>query len=453
MIFIVSALPSCSSSRDNPTPTKQSSSDQATITIDLANVRQEMIGFGGALTWYSNWVTGNSKLSEIANEMFSDLGIDIIRFKNWYYPDNYPTDKTTTTMTGDGAKFAWDATNLLYTLAKQRNPNVKILLSSWGPPTALKDNGQLQQGTLKKNSSGVFMYDEFAQYWNDVLDNVPFNPDYISIQNEPTFATSGWTTCQWSSVETTVLPSYIAAFDRVYDKIKTRSFVPVMVGPESQDVSTFNSFASALSSDANCGALAFHPYNINSSSEATTINNSLLTVGGFSAKPNMMTEFSDNLDWYNTALFIQRALLYANSSAYIYWKLAWYTPTTGKDAGMISVASANSTATYTVTPFFYLIKHFAKYVDAGFHRIDAITTNTSLIATAFVNPAASQLTIVVVNDGTQTKVDFAITGKTISTVSAYQSVVGSYYQALNISSPTQAITLPSKSVTTLVLNI
>src|SRR6185295_6129548 len=118
-------------------------------------------------TWYSNWVTANTKLNEIADLMFADCGIDIIRFKNWYYPDNYPTDKTTTAMSADGSLLAWNATNALYTLAIQRNQNIKVLFSSWGPPVSLKSNGKLPEGTLKKDATtGGFLYDDFAQYWS-----------------------------------------------------------------------------------------------------------------------------------------------------------------------------------------------------------------------------------------------------------------------------------------------
>src|SRR6185369_8942446 len=128
-----------------------------------------------------------------------------------------------------------------------------------------------------------------------------------------------------------------------------------------------------------------------------------------------MTEFSDNLDWYNTALFIQSALLNANISGYIYWKFAWATPTSGTDAGMISLASPNSTSAYTVTPFYYLIKHFSKNIDRGYHRVETSSSNSSLITTAFISADNSKMTIVVVNNGTtQAKVYFEATGKTIS---------------------------------------
>jgi O-glycosyl hydrolase len=299
------------------------------------------------------------------------------------------------------------------------------------------------------------MYDDFAQYWSDVLDHVPFNPDYISIQNEPTFVTSGWTTCEWSSVETAALPSYMTAFDKVYTKISTRSTVPVMVGPESANIPAFISFANDLQSDTNCPMYALHPYDISSTTTPDVIVSSLQSVGSYSTKPNMITEFSDNLDWYNTALFIQRALIYANTSGYIYWKLTWNTPSSGTDAAMISISSPNSTATYTVTPYFYLIKHFAKNIDAGYHRVGASSSQATLITSAFMSPDNTKMTIIAVNDDVAARsVTFSVASKTATSASAVQSLsTGTgYYQSVSMTSPTQAINLPSKSITTIVLN-
>ncbi|HOX82170.1 MAG TPA: glycoside hydrolase family 30 beta sandwich domain-containing protein [Chryseolinea sp.] len=426
-----------------------------TITVNPADLKQEMVGFGGALTWYCNWVTNNNKKQEIADLMFDDLGIDIIRFKNWYYPGNYPTNKSTADMPdvdNDYAKSHWDATNELYDLAMARNPNIKILLSSWGPPTVLKSNSKLQEGTLKKDGSG-YMYDEFADYWVDVLDNVPFDPDYISIQNEPTFSTSGWTTCKWEINETASLAGYNTAFNKVYDKIKDRTHVPVMLGPESQDVSTFVSFANVLKDNPNCPMYAFHPYNINSGTAASTVTSSLKSVGNFT-KPNMMTEFSDNLtDWYSNALFIHKTLVDANSSGYIYWKLSWSTPASGEDAAMISVGSGAATP-YKVTPYYHLIKHFSKHIDAGHHRVAATSSNGSIFTSAFISPDNSKLTLVIINDKTTAEsVKINVTGKTATAINVFQSKTGSFYKTVTVSSPADAVSLPSKSITTVVLDI
>ncbi|MBN8576297.1 MAG: hypothetical protein J0L66_05110 [Cytophagales bacterium] len=438
-----------------PTPV----SDSISVTLNLSVKKQEMIGFGGALTWYSNWLTTHSKVTEMADLMFSDLGIDIVRFKTWYYPDNYPTNKLVSNMSSNGdndyAKAHWDATNQLHQLAKARNPNIKVLLCSWGPPASLKDNGKLQEGALKKDANG-FMYNEFADYWDDILDYTPFNPDYISIQNEPTFTTAGWTTSKWSISETSLLPGYNTAFTKVFDKIKNRAHVPVMVGPESQDIPTFTPFVNVLKDNPNCPVFAWHPYNVNSTTTASAITASLKSVGSFSTKPNMMTEFSDNLGWYNTALFIQESLIHANTSAYIYWKLMWATPSSGEDAGMISTGSS-PTSPYQVTPYYYLIKHFSKNIDAGYHRVETTTATipaSNLVTSAFVSPDEKKVTVIVVNNGTTpAKVHFQITGKTAKGISIVQSKEDSYYKTINTSSPTKSISLAAKTITTVVLDI
>ena len=64
------------------------------------------------------------------------------------------------------------------------------------------------------------------------------------------------------------------------------------------------------------------------------------------------------------------------------------------------------------------------------------------------------MTIVVVNnDSSQAKVYFDATGKTVSSMSANQSISGTYYKSVTITSPTKSIILPAKSITTVVLAI
>ena len=70
----------------------------------------------------------------------------------------------------------------------------------------------------------------------------------------------------------------------------------------------------------------YHPYDINSNTPASQIKSSLQSIANYNTKPNIMTEYSDNLSWFNTALFIHNTLVYANSSGYIYWKLVWAQP-------------------------------------------------------------------------------------------------------------------------------
>lgn len=443
-------LGSCNDGSHGPEP---SGSNAFTITVNPNNTHQEMIGFGGALTWYSNWLTANSNKNQIYDLIFDDLGIDIIRFKTWYYPDGYPAVTGTMSMADDNSKAHWDATNELYQAAKSKNPDVKVLLSSWGPPAALKSNNSTRQGTLKKDENGNFMYDAYADYWEHTLDNLPFNPDYISIQNEPTYTNAGWTTCQWSSIELEDLPDYNIAFDKVYDKIKNKANPPVMIGPESQDIPTYAPFANILKDKPHCGVLAYHPYNINASASQEQIIAGLQTIGNLSAKPNLMTEFSDNITgWFNTVRFIQNCLVHANSSGYIYWKLVWAAPTGGNhDAAMVSVS--NSSGSYSITPYYYAVKHFARHIDYGYQRTDASTANVNLSVSAFINPTGDKVTVIILNTATgQIRVDFAVTGKTVAGLEASQSIEGSYYQNVEPSDG-NVLVVPGQSITTVVLTL
>ena len=453
LIIVLTAI-SCGGSDEDevtPTPPPPPEPEVLKITVDPAVTYQEMVGFGGALTWYSERILTSSKKNEITNLIFNDLGADIIRFKNCYYPDNYPTVTTTAAMSDDGAKGLWDATNQLHELAKTQNPNVKILLSSWGPPAGLKSNNSSRQGTLKKDG-GVFMYDAYATYFENLLNNLPFTPEYLSIQNEPSYINAGWTTCEWAATETASLPGYDVAFDKVYEKIQGRANRPILLGPESPNTTSYPAFTEALKNKPHIGMYGYHPYNINSGTSASQIKSALQSVGSFANKPNIMTEYSDNLSWFNTAVFINNTLEYANTSGYIYWKLAWAAPASGtEDAGMISIASNGN---YTVTPFYYVMKHFAKNIDAGYKRVKSTSTNQNLNITGFINAAQNQLTLIVINTGTTSEdVKFEVASKTISSVTVDRSKEGEFYRRIENTSAGNAVAIPAKTISTVVLGI
>ena len=383
LFFLILAVAVSCGSDDEPeaTPTPPEA-EALTITIDPSLTYQEMVGFGGALTWYSERILKSAKKSEITDLIFEDLGADIIRFKNCYYPDNYPTVKSTTSMSDDNSKVLWDATNQLHQLAKAQNPNIKILLSSWGPPAALKSNNSTRQGTLKKDGSS-FMYEAYATYWEDLLNNLPFDPEYISIQNEPSYINAGWTTCEWSATETSTLPGYNTAFDKVYEKIQGRPDRPVMIGPESPNTTSYSNFVEALKNKSHIEMFAYHPYDINASTPASQIKAALQGISNYNTKPNIMTEYADNLSWLNTAVFIHNTLVYANSSGYIYWKLVWAQPGSGaEDAAMVSVDDSGN---YQITPFYYVMKHYAKHVDSGYKRIDVVSGKENLSTTLILD--------------------------------------------------------------------
>ena len=447
-IMGLSLMLSCKDDTAEPVVTPEKPKEGPKVIVTPSIEYQEMIGFGGALTWYSDRVVSSSKSDEIYKLMFQDLGMDILRLKNWYYPLDYPQNKSPQTMLSSGDKIMFEATNTFYAKAKEYNPNIKVLLSSWGPPPALKSNNHLREGTLKKDEQG-YMYDAFADYWVDALNNIAFSPDYISIQNEPGYVNAGWTTCKWSPTETASLAGYEEAFVRVHEKIKDRTNAPLMIGPESENIQEFMRFAPVVKDKSYCPFYAYHPYNFNSGtdiSQATSLLNNLWS--NFGNKPNLMTEYSA-MSWFKTARFINKTMKHANTSGYVYWELVWGDPAT-KDNAMIFMDGSG----YTVNSFYYVIKHYAKFIDQGYKRVEVAAGNSSLEVTAYMKPDQSQLTLIVINPASAvSKYAVEVEGRSMKALKAYQSVQGNYFKDLGSLQVDGVLILPALSITTVVVDL
>ena len=421
--------------------------------IDPAVTYQEMIGFGGSLTWYSDRITNSPDKNKICQLLFEDLGMDMVRFKNNYYPQGYPAVKSTDIMENTGLKTLFTTTGQLYDIAKQYNPAILTLVSSWTPPSGLKSNNNLRQGTLKKNGS-VYMYEAYADYWVDMLDHMSFVPDYISIQNEPSWITPDWETCEWRPAETSDFPGFVNAFDAVYNKISTRTNPPKMLGPEAENIgysgklggNTFALFSDPVKDKPQLAAYAYHTYNFSASTPISQTKADLNMIrDNYGNKPCIMTEYS-NFTWLNTAWFIIQNLNEANTSGYLYWLMAW---DAANPQSMIGITSAGG---YTVTPFYYVMKHFAKEIDKGYVRIRIFTPDTPM--SAFIDPAGKKVTVVAVNPSSDAvNFDFEVLGKTVKSIRAVQTDAVANYKETAPVSTDKYIVLKPKSVTTVVLDI
>jgi len=424
-----------------------------TFVINPIIKHQEMVGFGGSMAWYCDRVTSSAKKDEITNLLFDELGLDILRLKNWYYPKGYPAITSTDEMEVSWFKKHFDASKELYSIAKNINPGIKVLLSSWGPPSALKSNGALEEGTLKKNND-AFMYDEFVQYNVDVLDSIGFEPDWFGIQNEQGFTTSGWTTCEWRPSESVDYPSFITAFNGVYNEIKYRPNKPLLLGGESENIGTaawnkslnaFSAFANELKGNEGLFAYGFHLYNYYNSGIKVS-NKSLLNMirDDFEDKPSIMTEFSStDIDWSSMANVIQTTILESNAIGYVYWQLMWDENATN------AIVQVKSDGSYTVTGYYYLLKHFAKYVSEGDIRIELKGSSASVKGTAYLTNKGGNITIILTNNSfldENIELNLTIGGFTEYTV--FQSTEGDYYKKVLVTA-IDSIKVPAKSIITI----
>lgn len=421
--------------------------------IDPSVTYQEMIGFGGSLTWYADRIITSPQKNQICQLLFEDLGTDIIRFKNNYYPNGYPAVKTTDVMENPSIKNLYTITSDLSAIARQYNPDIQFMVSSWTPPSALKSNDNLREGTLKKEE-GAFMYEAFAEYWNDVLDHLPFQPDYISIQNEPGWVTPDWETCEWRPTETADFPGFVNAFDAVWNKISTRANPPKMLGPEAENIghssklggNTFGLFSTPVKNKQHLAAYAYHTYNYSVSTLIAQTKADLNMIrDSYGNKPCIMTEYS-NFTWLNTAWFIIQNLNEANASGYLYWLMAW------SDTNSDSMIKLTSSGSYSLTPFYYVMKHFSREIDRGYVRINVLSPLIPM--SAFIDPSGKKITVVAVNPTVEAaNYDLEVTGKSIKSIRAVQTDAVSNYRETAPVGADQYIILKPKSVTTVVLEI
>jgi glucosylceramidase len=68
------------------------------------------------------------------------------------------------------------------------------------------------------------------------------------------------------------------------------------------------------------------------------------------------------------------------------------------------VHADSRTGQLTFTPSYFYLGHFSKFIRPGAHRVDAASSRSTLLATAFANPDGS-LAAVVMN-GTDQPVDY-----------------------------------------------
>jgi glucuronoarabinoxylan endo-1,4-beta-xylanase len=216
------------------TPTPQSKAAQsseppvaASLTITPSEHHQMLEGFGASVAWYQNKLVPNPPKG-IFDLLFPELGLDILRLRNRYHR----------MVKRDDDNIAEDVEILKRaTAALGRRP--KVLLSSWSPPADLKANraedchGNDDCTLVREN--GQFVYDKFAAYWHDSLAHyasLGIVPDWVSIENEPSFIPPSWEGCKFDPTESARYPGYDRAFAAVHESLSTLPNRPKMLGPE-----------------------------------------------------------------------------------------------------------------------------------------------------------------------------------------------------------------------------
>jgi glucuronoarabinoxylan endo-1,4-beta-xylanase len=354
----------------------------ATGQVDVDTEYQQLEGFGAAGAWYEGWVTAHPKKNELYYLFFQVLGLDIYRVRNTYDYDSGYISRS----------------GQIVKAAKTRNPNIKVMISSWSPPDYLKSTGSTVGGTLKKDAGG-YMYEEFAQWWAGSLAEFASEgmvADYVNMQNEPDYVAT-WDSCKFTYNETASWAGYNLAFEALYDELNGMDNFPKLLAPEACNTGGSVGYINALIDKSHVYGYAHHYYGDGDPDNPDTFIPQMQNFASlyYGEKPLMQTEFSHDTethdDTMDLAVLMHNALTVEGVSAYLYWDLFW-----GGSGGLVTIPSYGSSS-YAINPVFYAFMHYSAFTDPNWYRVGASTNSGSLRISAFKNPDCTELSIIIIN--------------------------------------------------------
>jgi glucuronoarabinoxylan endo-1,4-beta-xylanase len=427
-----------------------------TVSVNVEQRFQTLVGFGASQVYYVDWITLNPSKGEIYDVIFRDLGLDVLRVGNWYQARDMQDPQIQNTI------------ELVQRAQQSLERFPEILMTSWSPPAELKSNGELANGGTLVQRNGGYAYGEFGDWWLESIvayraAGVPVT--YVGIQNEPDF-TAAYDSARFSPGEGQ-FAGYGQALAAVRQRFSSLDSPPALIGPEviGLNVANISNYLQNLDG-GDLDAVAHHLYSGGDPNAPDSYNGGMAQMVGVAAgKPIIMSEFAPEAQgpqFFETAWLIHNALSVEGVSAYLYWALGWRNREGNQpvDPGLVTLedprpgAPAFSTEKgYTVNPTYYAVKHFSRWLDAGHQRVGASSSANGLRASAYIAPGGDRVTVVLLNTDAQAHtVSLETPGFVASGSSAFRTA-GSIEQtaALGALATQNAVTLPSRSVVTVVI--
>jgi glucuronoarabinoxylan endo-1,4-beta-xylanase len=428
----------------------------ADVEIETSSRHQSMIGFGATIAYGENEILGHPQRNALDQAMFANLGLDVLRLRIRYGHGDDP-DLGSTLELMDAA-----------TASLGRTPT--LLLTSWSPPVALKQNGDAQCSgnhdtcTLTRAAGGGFDYAGLAAYLRGALEAyaaLGIVPDYLGIQNNPDWIPSSaelGEACRFAPVEgpTTVAtatgsitvnyPGFAEAMEATLAEISTLASPPKILAPETSNVSSVTDYATALDM-ARVDAIAHHFYGTDPQAIDIAELGEVATLGNDYARPVLQTEMQS--DGFGTALLIHHALSVGGAAAYLQTTM---TGTAGPSTNPMALIDLGA-AGFALQGAYFAMRHYARYTDPGWVRVGATSGSEDLLASAYLSPAEDSLTIVLVNAGA-TSLDVGLTLDTPPASSrVYRTVFGGAerFADLGALSRERIVTVPSRGIVTIAI--
>jgi glucuronoarabinoxylan endo-1,4-beta-xylanase len=415
--------------------TESASALAVDVTVRPKNLQQTITGFGAS----SAWTAAEMRSDSDADLLFTrDSGIGLTLLRVRIAPPASPPP--------GGACSTLEVVTAQQAVAR----GVTVWATPWSPPPFWKSNDSLDYGgsLLAANADDwANCLAGFVSYMQS--QNVPIA--FLSAQNEPTVGTVNYDSCVYTPAQ---LTDFIA--NHLAPALTRAGLTTPIMAPETQGWGNgqMTSFTAAIlanpAATSAVGVFATHSYSGAASPLPLPAGKNLWETEWYDQAP---TADPGMVDAITTAMRIQNDLVNGNVSAWMYW---WIYPASPDNGGLFDMASRGPAKRL------YALGNFSRFVLPGYSRILATTTapTPGIAASAYVDPAASQIVIVAINSNTTAAsqnfvFDSVATGSwTAYVTSATENSVSAGNPVASGADPSAlTVSLEAQSVTTLVGSI
>ena len=276
---------------------------------------------------------------------------------------------------------------------RARQPNGRVMLTTWTPPESLKSTNSPYQGTLAKTAGGHYRYTDYAAWWTRALQFYQTNaalPDYVSIQNEcdftPTPPASGpiaayLAGCYLNATETSTKAGYPQALAAVRSAFAGAGLGSMkMIGPDTTAIAgdKVKNYLDNIPS-GQIDAIAHHLYHDSPGSTGITNLARLQTHYPYWVIPKFMTELNphDTYEewdpaqpgWMQLAVTMHNVFTHERANTYMVWSSMY---------GFIDrFTGVPNNANY------YALAHFSRFVNAKNWCVAAASNDPELLVTHY----------------------------------------------------------------------
>jgi glucuronoarabinoxylan endo-1,4-beta-xylanase len=418
--------------------------------VDWNNVHQRIDGFGASSAWNSTWNTAeadvlfstNNNISYLGGS-FNGAGLSLLRNRIVYANNSSASAVPTTVETQ------------IMQLAQARG--AKVWSAPWTPAAGFKSTNDIYDGnhaTAGGIDGGSFLggdatnkayASQIANYVASMKNTYGVNIYAISVQNEPDANVTSYDACQWSG---TLVHDYVT---NLYNALSAQGFgsTKIML-PESQNWTDPHNIVGPTMTDPNAasevGIVANHNYVADNSVGDQAIPAAINSYGKALWETEVALLSGSDSSINNGVYYAKRIYLYmtqAQANAYHYWWLV-----ASGNQGLLDTSAGPAKRLFT-------FGQYSRFVRPNFYRIDANSSQPSVLVSAYKDTNSAAFAIVVVNTNPSTDMmeTFNLTNFTAATVTPWitsASLSLSPQTAVTVTNGSFTYTIPAMSVVTFV---